>query len=60
MDVLKSRGGGGRNVKGGGLQESLGQETLGDLAEKAAKGDSQAEKWIKMIKQAGNQWKGGK
>ncbi len=60
MDVLRSRGGGGKNVKGGGLQDSLGQETLGDLAEMAAKGDRAAKAWLKMIKQAGSQGKGGK
>jgi hypothetical protein len=60
FDVLRSCGGGASNVWGAGLQDDMGQWTLRDLAHAARNGDRQAERWIKLIKQAGSQGKGGK
>jgi hypothetical protein len=59
-DVLRSRGAGARNVRGGDLHSDYGEWTLRNLAHAAARGDEHAEAWIKMIKQAGTQGKGGK
>jgi hypothetical protein len=59
-DALRARGGGARNVRGAGLQDSMGQWTLRDLARAAHNGNKQAYSWLKMIKQAGSQGKGGK
>jgi hypothetical protein len=61
FDVLRARGGGATNVRGAGLQDDMGQWTLRELAHAAkVDGNVQAERWIKMIKQAGGQGKGGK
>ena len=59
--VLRARGGGASNISGAGLQDDMGEWTLRELAH-AAKFDNnvQAERWIKMLKQAGSQGKGGK
>ncbi|HEY2043946.1 MAG TPA: RHS repeat-associated core domain-containing protein [Jatrophihabitans sp.] len=57
-DVIRSRGGGASQVNQ--LQSGYGQLSLGDLATRAAAGDKQAVKALKMIKQAGSQGKGGK
>jgi len=59
FDVLRARGGGAGNVRGAGLQDDMGQWTVRDLA-RAAKTNRQADRWLKMIKQAGTQGKGGK
>jgi len=56
-DVIRSRGGGASQVRQ--LQTGYGELTLGQLSTLAAKGDREAIKAIKMIKQAGSQGKGG-
>jgi hypothetical protein len=57
-DVIKSRGGGASQVNQ--LETGYGQMKLGDVAQRAADGDPQAVKALKMVKQAGTQGKGGK
>lgn len=57
-DMIRARGGGASQVNQ--LQTGYGQMTLRDLAHSAVGGDAEAEKAIKMIKQAGSQGKGGK
>src|SRR5689334_19544387 len=57
-DMIKERGGGASQVNQ--LQSGYGQMTLRELAHLAVQGDSEAEKAIKMVKQAGSQGKGGK
>ncbi len=56
--AIKARGGGASQVNQ--LQTGYGQMTLGELATRAAQGDPEAIKAIKMVKQAGSQGKGGK
>ena len=56
--MIKQRGGGASQINQ--LQSGYGQMTLRDLAHAAVNGDKEAEKAIKMIKQAGSQGKGGK
>lgn len=56
--MLRSRGGGASQVRQ--LESGIGEQTLGELAERAATGDAQAVKALKMVKQAGSQGKGGK
>ena len=48
------------NVRGAGLQDNMGQWTLRELVHEAVQQPRrQADRWIKMIKQAGSQGKGG-
>jgi hypothetical protein len=56
--VIRKRGGGAKQV--GELQTGYGELTLGEVARRAVAGDQDAEKAMKMVKQAGAQKKGGK
>ena len=57
-DVIRSRGGGAKQVNQ--LQTGYGERTLGEISDLAARGDREAVKAIKMVKQAGSQGKGGR
>ncbi len=57
-DVIRSRGGGASQINE--LQSGYGQLTLGEISDLTARGDPEAAKALKMVKQAGTQGKGGK
>ena len=56
--VIKSRGRGASQINQ--LETGYGQMKLSEVAQRAANGDPQAVKALKMVKQAGTQGKGGK
>lgn len=57
-DMIRLRGGGASQINQ--LATEYKTMTLRDLAHLAVRGDREAEKAIKMVKQAGTQGKGGK
>jgi RHS repeat-associated protein len=58
LEALKARGGGASNTNV--LRSDMKSWTVRDIGEAASGGDRDASAWLKMIKQAGSQGKGGK